>query len=265
MRLLDGRRAVVIGAASGIGLAAARRLAQYGARVACLDLDAAGARAAAAEVGGAGFAADVADAAQVEATIAAAADALGGLEILVNAAGAGALRSLHRYSPQQAERLVAVNLMGVLHALRAALPRLVAGGGGVVVNVLSATAERPTPGEAPYAAAKAGALALTRSAALEYGPAVRVNAVSPGLIRTPMSEALFRVPGLLEPALAALPLRRAGTPDEVADVILFLACDLSAYVTGQNLVVDGGLTLPQAGIDAALRDLLARLEPARAH
>jgi NAD(P)-dependent dehydrogenase (short-subunit alcohol dehydrogenase family) len=263
MRLLDGRRALVTGAASGIGLATARRFSEHGARVACLDLDAEGARAAAAEVGGAAFAADVADAAQVEAAVASAAEVLGGLDVLVNAAGTGALRALHGYSLQQAERLVAVNLMGVLHTLRAALPRFVAAGGGAVVNVLSATAERPTPGEAPYAAAKAGALALTRSAALEYGPAVRVNAVSPGLIRTPMSEGLFRVPGLLEPVLEATPLRRAGTPEEVADVILFLACDLAAYVTGQNLVVDGGLTLPQAGIDAALRDLLARLEPTR--
>jgi len=116
----------------------------------------------------------------------------------------------------------------------------------------------PTRGEVPYSAAKAGLIALTQGSAQEYGPEVRINAVSPGLIRTPMSEALFTEPTLLDPVRRATPLARCGTAEDVAAVILFLTSDLSRYMTGQNLVVDGGMGLPQAGIDEVLRSLLDR-------
>jgi 3-oxoacyl-[acyl-carrier protein] reductase len=103
-------------------------------------------------------------------------------------------------------------------------------------------------------------IALTKSAALEYGPDVRVNGVAPGIVRTPMTELLFKAPGLLEPAQQAAPLGRMGTAEDVADVVYFLCSDLSRYMTGQTLVVDGGLTLPQAGIDDVLGSLLARMK-----
>jgi NAD(P)-dependent dehydrogenase (short-subunit alcohol dehydrogenase family) len=157
---------------------------------------------------------------------------------------------------------VRVNLLGVYNGLRAAVPRMLASGGGAIVNHASASAMQPVRGEAPYAAAKAGVVALTRSAALEYGPKIRVNCVSPGVIRTPLSEGLFRLPGALDPVLAATPLGRTGTAEEVADAVVFLLSDQARFVTGHDLVVDGGLSLPGAGIDQTIRALLAKTERA---
>jgi NAD(P)-dependent dehydrogenase (short-subunit alcohol dehydrogenase family) len=253
---LDGQRALVTGGASGIGLAAARRLREEGARVALLDLPGERLEAAAAELGAPGLAADVRDAAAVEAACAAAADALGGLTIVFNNAGAGQVAPLERYAPEDVARLVDVNLVGAYNVLRAAVPRLLAAGGGAIVHNASVSGMQPTRGEAPYAAAKAGVIALTRSAALEYGPRIRVNCVSPGLIRTPLSEGLFRVPGLLDPLLAALPAGRVGTPEEVAEAVVFLCSPRAAFITGANLVIDGGQSLVGGGIDPVLRRVL---------
>lgn len=258
--LCDGRRAVVTGGASGIGLATCRRLVAEGARVAILDVQQDLAHAAARELGGFAFAADVGDAEAVERGMQSAADALGGIDLLFNNAGAGAVRTLHRYAPQDVERLVRVNLLGAYHVLRAAIPRMLAGAGGAIVNNASASATQPVRGEAPYAAAKAGVLALTQSAALEYGPRIRVNSVSPGVIRTPLSEGLFRMPGALDPVIAATPLGRTGSAEEVADAVVFLLSDQARFITGHDLVIDGGLGLPGAGIDATIRLLLARIE-----
>jgi NAD(P)-dependent dehydrogenase (short-subunit alcohol dehydrogenase family) len=263
--LLAGRRALVTGGASGIGLATARRMAAAGAAVAVLDGDAEGASRAAAELGGVAVVADVADAEAVATVCAEAASRLGGLDVLFHNAGTSALASLHRHAPADFERLVRVNLLGTFHALRAAIPLLLAseaerGSAGAIVTNASGSGVRPTSGESAYSAAKAGVIALTKSVALEYGPRIRANAVSPGVIRTPMSEALFHLPGAMEPVTGATPLGRAGTPEDVADVVVFLASDLARFVTGQNLVVDGGLGLAQAGIDPVVRGLAARLE-----
>jgi NAD(P)-dependent dehydrogenase (short-subunit alcohol dehydrogenase family) len=258
--LLAGGRAVVTGGASGIGLATARRMREEGARVALVDvarepLEAAG-RALEAPV----FVADVRDAPALEDAFRAAAQALGGLTMLFNNAGVGQVASLHRYRPADVARLVEVNLVGAYNGLRAALPLLLASGGGAVVNDASVSGLQPTRGEAPYAAAKAGVIALTQSAALEYGPRVRVNCVSPGMIRTPLTEGLFRTPGLLDPLFAAIPAGRAGTAEEVAEAVVFLCSPRSSFVTGANLVIDGGQSLVGGGIDAVLRRVLSLVE-----
>src|SRR5262249_53299344 len=150
---------------------------------------------------------------------------------------------LHATGDAEWRRLIDVNLAGVFHAIRAAVPMLMRGSGASIVNNASGSAPRPTRGEGVYSAAKAGVVALTQAAGQEYGPEIRVNCISPGLTRTPMSEGLFARPEMLEPVRRSVPLARAGTSDEVADVALFLASDLSRYVTGQNLVVDGGMGL----------------------
>jgi len=202
---------------------------------------------------------DVRDGDAVEEATRSAVARLGGLSVLVTNAGASGLSLLHETEPRQFDRLVQVNLLGTFHAMRSALPHLLAGGGGSIVNNASGSATRPTYGELAYSAAKAGVVALTRGAAQEYGPTVRVNSVSPGVIRTPMSEPMFTMDGVLDPVWDAMPLGRAGTPEDVADVVVFLASSASRYITGQDLVVDGGLGIGQAGITTSLRTIVDML------
>lgn len=250
--LLAGRRALVTGGASGIGAAVVHRLAGHGAVVAVLDRRAEAARTVAAEVDGTAVVADVADGAAVAAAVAEAVDALGGLDLVVANAGVGDLRHLHDYDERAWDLLVDVNLKGVWHTLASSVGPLRAAGGGTVVTVASGSALRPTRGEAPYSAAKAGVVALTAGAALEYGPDIRVNCVSPGVIATPLTSVLVEDPGAAAVLEAGTPLGRAGTPEEVADAVVYLSSPLSSFVTGHNLVVDGGALLPTAAVDATL-------------
>ena len=229
--------------------------------MAVLDCDGEGADASAQAIGGCAFAVDVGDAAAARASVRAAAERLGGLDIVSNNAGVGRLLALEDVSPEIFDEIVRVNLAGTFFVMQAAVPFLRAAGGGSIVNNASESGIRPTRGELPYSAAKAGVIAATLAAAQECGPEIRVNCVSPGVVRTPMTEPLFAVPGLLDPVPEATPLGRTGRAEEVADVILFLASDLARYVTGQNLVVDGGMGLPQAGIDAVLRRVLPHMKP----
>ncbi len=264
MGLLEGRRALVTGGGSGIGRATARRFSEEGARVAVLDRDAESAEAAAREVSGRAFVADVREPAAVREAVDAAAAWLGGLDTVSHNAGTGQLLGFEDVSPAQFDDLVQVNLSGTFHVLQAVTPHLRAAGGGSIVTNASESGIRPTQGELPYSAAKAGVIATTLGAAQELGPTIRVNCVSPGVIRTPLTEPLFAAPGLLDPVERAAPLGRGGEAEEVADVILFLASDLARYVTGQNLVVDGGMGLPQAGIDEVLRRVLPAMKPKKA-
>jgi NAD(P)-dependent dehydrogenase (short-subunit alcohol dehydrogenase family) len=242
MGLFDGRVALVTGGASGIGRACAERLARDGAAVAVLDRDGDGARAVAAEVNGRAYEVDVRDGDAVRAAFAAVVDDGGGLDILVNNAGVGDLRPLHTVDDRLWHRLVDVNLTGTFHAMAAAVPAMLAGGGGAIVNNASLSGLAPTRNEAAYSAAKAGVIALTSSGALEYGPTIRVNCVAPGFIRTPLTAIWDQHPDAFAPITDAIPLGRIGEADEVADVIAFLCSDAAAYITGQTLVVDGGLT-----------------------
>ena len=261
MPLLAGHRAFVTGGGSGIGRATAQRMAEEGAAVAVADLNGASAEHVAKEVDGIGYHVDVTDAAALQAAVLNAAGQLGGLSIMYNNAGTGGMAYTHAYHPDDWERLVRVNLTGVWHGIRAAAPLLLAGGGGSIVSTASISGTRPSAGEAPYAASKAGVAALTATAALEYAPTIRVNAVSPGMIRTGLTSPLLdNFPDHVASLVAKTPAGRIGEPDDIADVVVFLCSDLARFITGQNLVVDGGMTLHGAGVDGLLRAFLGSPE-----
>ena len=250
MGLLDGQQAIVTGGGSGIGRATARRMAEEGAAVTVLDIDGDAARAVAEEIGGGFQAADVTDADGLRTAVDDAVAAMGGLTILFNNAGTGSQAPLHRWDPEEWNRLVAVNLTGVFHGFRAAVPHLLASGGGSVVSTASISGTRPAAGEAPYSAAKAGVVAITASAALEYGPRIRVNSVSPGMIVTKLTEPLLQfLPHERQRYERTTPLGRLGQPEDIADVVVFLCSPMARFITGQNLVVDGGMTLHGSGVD----------------
>ena len=256
MGLLEGRKALITGGGSGIGRATAQRMAAEGARVCVLDLDAAAAELVAKELGGIAFSADVRDAEAVASIVAEAAEAMGGLDIMFNNAGSSFFGPLHQYTPEAWSDIVGVHLTGVFNGIRAAAPLMRDSGGGAIVNTASISGTRPAAGEAPYASAKAGIIALTAVAAMEYAPTVRVNAVSPGMIATKLTEPLKAFPDRMEHFVAKTPLARIGTPEEIADVVVFLCSDLARFVTGQNIVIDGGMTLHGSGTDGLLDYLL---------
>jgi NAD(P)-dependent dehydrogenase (short-subunit alcohol dehydrogenase family) len=257
---LAGERAIVTGGASGIGLAVAQRFAEQGARVAIFDRDGAGAKSAAASVDGYAHEVDVRDGDAVAVAVRAAADRLGGVTVLVNNAGVGDLRPLHTVDERLWRRLLDVNLTGTYHGMRHVIPLMVEAGKGAVVNVASLSGISPTRNEAPYSAAKAAVIALTKSGALEYGPAVRVNCVAPGFVRTPLTAIWDDHPESFAPIRDAIPLQRIGDAHEIADLVAFLSSDRASYITGQTIVIDGGLSLPQAGTDAALAKLFDELQ-----
>jgi glucose 1-dehydrogenase len=241
---LAGRRAVVTGGASGIGLACARALRATGVEVVTID------RTDAPDM--TTLTIDVTDPAALEA----AATQVGPVDILVNAAGITRPGTLLEMAIEDWDRVLAVNLMGYLHAARAFAPGMVARGAGVIIHVASISGAHPQASSGAYSVSKAGVRMLAQQLALELGPSgVRSNSVSPGLVRTPMSEAYYQVDGVLERRSAVVPLRRIATPDDVADVVTFLASDRSRYVTGTDIAVDGGFSrtlmssVPRPGYD----------------
>ena len=253
MGLVEGHRALVTGGGSGIGRAVALRLTEEGARVAVLDRDGERAGKVAAETGGIGLQVDVTDADAVRAAVDQAADELGGLSIVHANAGIGTMNAIGEMTAQEWGSIVDVNLTGVFHTIHAALPHLVANDDGRIVCTSSISGVRPAEGEAAYAAAKAGVAAFTASLALEYAPVIRANAVAPGMISTSLTAPLLATPGVIEHMVAKTPAARIGEPEDVADVVLFLVSDLARFVTGQNITVDGGMTLHGAGVDGLYR------------
>jgi NAD(P)-dependent dehydrogenase (short-subunit alcohol dehydrogenase family) len=251
--LLSGRKALITGGGSGIGAATCRRFAEEGATVVVLDRDGDAAARVAAEVDGTSATADVRNSEAVDSAVREAAERMGGLTDLVNNAGTGMAKPLLDYSDKEWALLVGVNLTGTFHGIRAAGPIMLEAGFGSIVNNASLTGVRPTRGEGPYSAAKAGVLSLTQTAALELAPAVRVNAVAPGMVQTPLTEMVVSTPSWRAAAEAGTPLGRIGTAEEVADVIVFLASPAASYVTGQTIVIDGGSVLPSLQSDALLR------------
>ncbi|HEY7666945.1 MAG TPA: SDR family NAD(P)-dependent oxidoreductase [Actinomycetota bacterium] len=250
MGRLDGKVALITGAGSGMGREACAVFASEGARIAGIDLDATSLEATAVLVRDAGgeiasFVADVADEGQVRDAIQAAAARFGALHILYN--NAGVLwrdRDLGVLDTDEAvwDRVMAINLKGIVWVCKHGIPELIRAGGGSVVNVgsVSALLGDTVPQDA-YTASKGAVISLTRSLAVQFAAqGVRANCIHPGFIDTPLQTVRTTDPAWVEGARAAIPLGRLGAPRDVVNAALFLASDESAYITGVELVVDGG-------------------------
>jgi NAD(P)-dependent dehydrogenase (short-subunit alcohol dehydrogenase family) len=242
---LAGRKALVTGAAGGIGFAVARQLAREGADVALADIDAGRVVAAAAELGTLAVRVepvvlDLRDHAAIEPAVEATARTLGGLDILVNNAGIALQKGVLETTVADFEAVYAVNVFGLFAALAAAARLMrVAGRPGRIVNIASVAGLRGSMGRAAYGSAKAAVINLTQVAAVELAPyGITVNAVAPGPIETELTRKLHA--GSREIWLAQTPQGRYGTPEEVAEAVAFLAADEATFITGQILAVDGG-------------------------
>jgi NAD(P)-dependent dehydrogenase (short-subunit alcohol dehydrogenase family) len=253
MGRVQGKVALVTGAAMGLGAETARRLAREGAAVMLTDIADEAADAVVGQIRAEGGTAqyhhhDVTDEAQWEAVVAATNQAFGALHILVNNAGiAGGACPILTQSLADWRQILSVNLDGVFLGMRHAGPLIAASGGGSVINLSSILGKVGLPEAAAYCASKGGVLMLSKAAALEWAPLnIRVNSVHPGFIDTPMvaNSVMLQADGNEKKALlvAAHPLGRFGIPREIADAILFLASDESSFMTGAELVVDGGYT-----------------------
>jgi 3-oxoacyl-[acyl-carrier protein] reductase len=242
---LKGAVAVVTGGYRGIGLATARQLADAGAKVALLDLDESGKQAAEAAlpVGrGRAFICDVCDVDAVEATVERVEAELGAIKVLVNNAGVTRDKLLLRMKDEDWDLVLNVNLRGTFNMTRAVSKNMIRQNGGSIINLASVVGLMGNAGQANYASAKAGIIGFTKAVAKELAPrGVRVNAVAPGFIDTAMTAKLPAA--AREALLAQIPLGQLGQPEDVATVIRFLAGPASRYVTGQVIVVDGGMVM----------------------
>ena len=239
---LEARKALVTGGAGGIGAAISRRLAAEGAEVWVGDLDENGAAAVAAEIGGHAVRLDVTDHGSASEVI----ESIGGIEVLVNNAGTDEFGFFNQTTPEMWERVLAVNLNGVLNCTHAALPPMQAGGYGRIVSISSEAGRVGSKGSAVYSAAKGGVIAFMKVIARENARfGITANSIAPGPIETPllMGAAQMGELGqkLIETMKGATQMRRLGTPDEVAAAVTFLAAEEASYVTGETLGVSGGL------------------------
>jgi 2-hydroxycyclohexanecarboxyl-CoA dehydrogenase len=246
---LEGRTALVTGGASGIGAATSRRLAAEGARVALCDVNYELAREVAAEIDAEAFAMDVTDTASVGEAVAKAKEELGTPTVLVNNAGTDEFAFFQNTDEELWQRVLDVNLVGVLRVSHALLPGMIEQGGGRIVNVASEAGRVGSNGSAAYSAAKGGVIGFTKALAREAGRyGVLCNAVAPGPIDTPLLNRAPKELGdlgrkVVDVMVGSTVLRRMGKPDEVAAVIAFLCSDDASYVTGQALGVSGGLAM----------------------
>jgi NAD(P)-dependent dehydrogenase (short-subunit alcohol dehydrogenase family) len=255
MTRMDGKTAIVTGAANGIGRAIAGALAGAGANVVVCDVLADDGERTVDEINSAGgtaafVQADVSDSEQAEALIAMALERFGGLDVLANNAGiGGGMARLHEIEPADFDRVIAVNLRGTFLCSKYAIPHFLAQHDGRIVNTASTYGLIGAPGAPAYCASKGAIINLTRQLAVDYGPdGIRVNAICPGYIDTQLGrrgprlsrEEFTAATAVRERAAAMQPLGRQGQPAEVAEVALFLASDASSFMTGSIVTVDGG-------------------------
>ena len=241
MRGLRGKRVLITGGASGIGAATAKRFLEEGARVVVLDCNDEALRRiekSLPSLSGA-ISADVSDADAVARAFGELNKLLGGLDVLINNAGISVRQSFMDITPEQWRRVMDVNLNGMFFVAQQAARRMLAGDGGVILNMGSTNGIMGYLFYADYNASKAGVIELTRSMALELAPKVRVNCVCPGFILTPMQEAEY-TPEMMRDFESKVPLKRLGRPEEVAALFAFLASDDAAFITGHYFVIDGG-------------------------
>ena len=250
MRLKD-RVAIVTGAAKGIGKGIATVFSKEGAKVVVVDWDADAGEGTAEEIrrsgGDASFVrCDVSDEQQVRAMVQAALDAYGRIDILVNNAGIGVYKSVLDATSEDWDRCLAVNLKGVFLCSKYVIPHMQAVGKGAIDNISSVHAHATVNGVAPYAASKGGVTALTRNMAIDYGPTIRVNAIAPGWVLTPLIQSIFdSYPDPEEQRRIVEQrqvMKRIGQPEDIGYAAAFLASDEASFITGTQLFVDGGLT-----------------------
>ncbi len=243
-----GKVAVITGAATGIGAATARRLATEGAAVILSDINEKDGAALAAGLAAAGATAhfltiDVRDPAQVDALMQAAVDRCGALHIVFNNAGIGAYGKAPDLDLEAWRQVIAVDLDAVFYGCRSAIPRLRAAGGGSIINTASISGLFGDYGLLAYNAAKGGVVNLTRTAAIDHArERIRINAVCPGPIETPLLAPVLEIPAARDEYAKLIPMGRVGQPEEIASVVAFLASDDASYITGTTIVVDGGVT-----------------------
>jgi meso-butanediol dehydrogenase / (S,S)-butanediol dehydrogenase / diacetyl reductase len=243
MRGLKDKRVLITGGASGIGAATAARFLEEGSHVCVLDRDAKGCEALRRELPGVAEAiiADVTDLMQVEAALAEAVRVMGSVDVLINNAGISVRHNFLDITPEEWERVIAVNLTGVFYVAQTAARHMWERGSGVILQTASTNGIMGYPYYADYNATKAGVIELTRSMALELAPKVRVCAVAPGYVLTPMQRAEY-TDAMLDEVNRKIPMRRHAKPEEIAGLFAYLASEDSAFATGQVFTMDGGET-----------------------
>lgn len=243
MRGLKDKRVLITGGASGIGAATAARFVEEGSRVVILDRDPAACEKVERELPGlvGSFRADVGEPRQVQHAFGNAIVGLGGLDVVINNAGISIRHKFLDITPEEWNTVLSVNLSGVFYVAQSASRHMMDRDGGVILNMASTNGIIGHPFYADYNATKAGVIELTKSMALELAPKVRVNAVAPGYVLTPMQRAEY-TNEMLEEVNQKIPLRRHADPGEIAALFAFLASDDAAYITGSVYVIDGGET-----------------------